>query len=334
MNGVELARAYSAEVVEPVLARELPGMPVATARLGSGSEVLGLDDEMSRDHDWGLRLTMLVAEHDVKQVEVVLEEHLPERWNDLPTRFATTFDPVVRQRVEVASPLAFAQSRTGLSLDRDPDTVEWLSLTGQAALEVVGGAVFRDDTGEMTAIRDRLGWYPGDVWNFAIAADLTRVGAELQLVGRVAERGDDVGSRVIAARLARTLMHLGFLLDREWPPYSKWLGTAFAALPGRAGVASHLESSLASDDWREREGGLAEALDELVGEPATEPFFDRPYRSVRSLAEPLLATISDSMLAGREPIGTVEQWSDSARLLMNADVRLAATRALFEQSAG
>jgi hypothetical protein len=296
--------------------------------------VLGLDDEMSRDHDWGLRLTVLVAEYDVGQVEQVLEEHLPEQWNDLPTRFATTFDPVVRQRVEVASPLAFAHSRTGLSLDRDPDTVEWLSLTGQAALEVVGGGVFRDDTGELTAIRNRLRWYPDDVWNFAVAADLTRVGEELQFVGRVAERGDDAGSRVIAARVARTLMHLGFLLDRAWPPYSKWLGTAFAALPDRADVVLSLQGALAATDWRKREAGLVAALDELVGEPATEPFFDRPYHGLRALAEPVLATITDPLLVGRVPVGTVEQWSDSVPLLMDADLRLAATRALFASTAG
>jgi hypothetical protein len=330
LNGIELARAYSAEVVEPLLAEELPGVPLATARLGSGSEVLGLDDEMSADHDWGLRLTVLVAEYDVGQVEAVLEAGLPEQWRGHPTRFATSWDPAVRQRAEVASPLGFAQSRTGLALDREPDTVEWLSLTGQAALEVTGGAVFRDDTGELAAIRNRLTWYPDDVWIYAVVADWNRIGEELQFVGRVAERHDDAGSRVIVARLARTIMHLGFLAARRWPPYSKWLGTAFAALPGMADVGAGLHRALAAGEWHEREAGLVEALDALAGEPATEPFFDRPYRGLRPLVEPLLATITDPLLVGRAPIGTVEQWSDNVALLMDGERRIAATHALFD----
>lgn len=61
LPGAELARRFSADVAEPLLSRFMPGLPYAAARLGSGSDVLGLDDEMSRDHDWGCRLTPLPA---------------------------------------------------------------------------------------------------------------------------------------------------------------------------------------------------------------------------------------------------------------------------------
>jgi len=317
-SGVELARAYSAEVVEPLLARALPDVPLASARLGSGSDVLGLDDETSQDHDWGLRLTVLVPDADVAEVDAVLEQGLPETWRELPTRFATTWEPTVRQRAEVSSPLAFAHSRTGLTLDHDPTTVEWLSLTGQAVLEVVGGPVFRDDTGELGTIRERLDWYPDDVWRFAQAADWARIGEELPFVGRTAERGDHAGSRVITARIVRTTMHLALLRARRWPPYSKWLGTAFAALPDREAVGEPLIRALRADDWRERESALAEALDALAGTTATQPFFDRPYRG-----------LADALLTDHRAIGTVEQWCDHVEVLTDADRRMAATRALF-----
>ena len=56
LRGADLARLFHTEVVGPWLARELPGLRYAAGRLGSGSDVLGLDDGTSRDHDWGCRL--------------------------------------------------------------------------------------------------------------------------------------------------------------------------------------------------------------------------------------------------------------------------------------
>lgn len=338
-NGIALARQYSAEVVEPLLTRVLPQLRFATARLGSGSDVLGLDDATSRDHDWGLRLTVLVDDEHVDRVDAVLEAELPDEWRGHPTRFATTWEPTVRQRAEVASPIGFARSRTGLTLDRPPETVGWLSLTGQAVLEVAGGAVFRDDTGELSTIREWLTWYPDDVWRFAVAADWGRIGQELPFVGRTGQLGDASGSRIVTARLAGTAMHLGFLLERRWPPYGKWLGAVFATLPHTADVAAALDRALAADDWPGREDALVEALERLAqrqGElglptlvPASEPFWDRQFRGLRGLGEVLLDTIDDDDLRRARPIGTVEQWSDSVDLLVDADRRIAATRALW-----
>ena len=35
---------------------------------------------------------------------------------------------------------------------------------------------------------------------------------------------------LIAARLVRDVMRLAFLMEREYPPYPKWFGTAFSGL--------------------------------------------------------------------------------------------------------
>lgn len=116
--GLTLSRAYDEQVVRPLLERSAPGLEHAAARLGSGSDVLGVDDEQSRDHDWGLRLTLLVEDGRAEEIDALLERELPQTWNGLPTRFATTWDPVVRQRVEVASAADFAASRLGIDAAR------------------------------------------------------------------------------------------------------------------------------------------------------------------------------------------------------------------------
>ena len=111
LRGAELARMFHAEVVGPLLARELPRLRYAAGRLGSGSDVLGLDDATSRDHDWGCRLTLLVDEPDsgvLPQVNDLLERELPEAFRGFPVRFPVTWDSSRSHRVEVATVAGFA----------------------------------------------------------------------------------------------------------------------------------------------------------------------------------------------------------------------------------
>ena len=60
-------------------------------------------------------------------------------------------------------------------------------------------------------------------------------------MGRAADRGDELGPRIIAARLVDITMHLAFVLSRRWAPYPKWRDTMFRslALPTDLGHALH-----------------------------------------------------------------------------------------------
>jgi len=334
-TGTGLAQAYHDDVVRPLLQAWRPGLPYAAARLGSGSDVLGLDDETSRDHDWGLRLTLLVDEADVAAVDTHLEAALPAEHAGLPVRFATTWDPAERHRVEVATPRGFAASRLGLDPTTDLDAAGWLALTGQSVLEVTAGPVFHDGPGELTAIRERLRWYPDDLWLHVLAAEWARVGQELPFVGRTGVRGDDAGSRVLAARLAGSLLRLGLLLERRWPPYPKWLGTAFAGTPSAATAGPHLDRALAAATWQERDAALGDACDALherqrevglpaLDGPATGPFFDRPFRGLRGVPELLRERAGDVV---RGLPAAVEQWVDGVDVLMDGPRRVALARA-------
>jgi hypothetical protein len=122
LRGAELARRFFADVVEPLLSAAVPGLRYAAARLGSGSDVLGLDDGMSRDHDWGCRLTLLVdedARDQVPRISQILEDRLPEQFGELPVRFPVTWDSSVSHKVEVATVADFAASRLGVDPTRD-----------------------------------------------------------------------------------------------------------------------------------------------------------------------------------------------------------------------
>ena len=333
MSGIELARGYWADVVRPILDRELPDVPRAAGRLGGGSDVLGLDDDTSRDHDWGLRLTLLVPAEHVRDVDQVLAASLPASYRRWPTAFPLTRDPAVRHRVEVTAPADFVRSRTGIDVGGGLTPTDWLSLTGQSVLEVTAGPIFEDTSGEITALRERLAWYPHDVWLHVLAADWTRVEQELPFVGRTGQRGDDLGSRLIAARLVTALVRLGFLLERRWPPYPKWAGTLFAGLPVAPSAAGHLASTLAAATWQERDAALGAACEALherqravglpaLDGPACEPFHGRPFTGLRlGVAGTLRAAVTDPAVRALSHRGGIEQWVDDVGTLTDKDLR-------------
>jgi hypothetical protein len=339
-EGIRLAHDYYRGVVAPLLRTRWPRLPHAAARLGSGSDVLGLDDETSRDHDWGLRLTLLVEADKVDDVSGYLEESLPDAYEGLPTRFAVSWEPTIRQRVQVATAEDFAASRLGLDVSGSLTSEDWLCLTGQALLEVTAGPVFTDTLGALTRLRQKLAWYPDDVWCHVAAADWIRLGEDLPLLGRAGHRGDDLGSRVICGRVVDTAMHLAFVLSRRWPPYPKWRGTMADRLPLAGDLLPVLTAALTAERWTERQETVARALGVLhqaqraAGLPTTEGapterFFDRPFLSVRApVPDLLLEAVSDPFLRALPPgVGSVEQWVDSVRVLTSAPDRVRTARA-------
>ncbi len=330
LPGLELSRALYEEGVAPLL----NGIPHAAARVGAGSEVLGLDTPRSTDHDWGPRLQLfLPGEHE--HVRALLEEGLPRRVRGWPTRYeAAPGDPGVhrltdgpggRHLVDVVEPGTWFTEWLGFDPSTGVTTADWLATPTQRLAGAVGGAVFHDGVGELTAARRSLRWYPTDVWRYVLACQWSRIAQEEPFVGRCAEAGDELGARVVAARLVRDLMRLCLLLARRYPPYSKWLGSAFSALPEAAEVGPVLRRVLASPDpqhdlaeayrlvavWQNRTG-LAEELS-----PEPRPFHARPYPVLDAArySGALLARVGDPALAGRPPVGSVDQFVDGTDAL-------------------
>ncbi|HVU78532.1 MAG TPA: DUF4037 domain-containing protein [Gaiellaceae bacterium] len=201
-------------------------------------------------------------------------------------------------------------------------------LAADAAAAPAGGdrgAVFADD-GRLGPVRERLAWYPDDPWLWQLAAQWRRIAQEESFAGRAAERGDELGSRLVTARLARDVVRLCFLLERRYAPYAKWLGTAFAELELAREVGPALEAALAARSWPAREDGLVAALEAVARrqvevtpgpEPAAHAYFGRPFRVIGGdrFAEACLARVADPALRTLPPIGAVDQLTDSTDVL-------------------
>lgn len=318
--GIELGRRLHGEAVAPLLRARLPGVPYAAALLGRGSEVLGFDTARSTDHDWSARVLVFLGPGDAERhgpaLAGLLARELPATFLGHPTR------PVV-------APLnAWLVRHLGFDPTASVGTADWLATPTQALAEFTGGAVYHDGLGGLTAARAALAWYPDDVWRYVLAAQWRRISEEEAFVGRTGEVGDELGSAVLAGRLVRDLLRLHLLLRRRYPPYGKWLGSAFAALDGAAALAEPLRAALAATDWRARERHLAAGYEAAAAaqnatglaaavDPATRPFHDRPYRVLHAerFSTALRAAIGDPALRARPRTGAIDQFVDGVAVL-------------------
>jgi hypothetical protein len=362
--GLELARLYYAEVVRPLLDNECPGLEHSAALIGSGSEVLGFDSPRSTDHDWGPRLQIFIADDAADQaglVSAILAARLPAEFRGYPTAFPAsgTVFRLSAHWVTVAGLRSWLTGTLGFDPAADINLLDWLSAPTQVLAEVTGGAVFHDGLargasssqpgkggGALTAVRSALAWYPRDIWLYVMACQWQRVGQEEAFPGRCAEAGDDLGSALITARLARDLVRLVLLMQRRYPPYSKWLGSAFARTAAATELAPLLTAAVAAATWPERERNLASAyeaaarLHNAIGvtpplDPAARPtYYDRPYRVIEAerFARALREQISDERVRALPLIGAVDQFIDSTDAIGNGAVLHSAVAAALTGS--
>ncbi len=346
--GLQLSRAFYIEAVQPLLA----DVRHSAARIGSGSEVLGFDTPRSADHEWGPRLEVFLSPAGagrIPELDRRLAERLPRTFHGWSTHFEiiegdhvgrmTPADGRVRHRVDIATVDGWLE-RLGADPRAGLTPADWMALATQSLAEVTGGAVFHDGLGELEPVRAALSWYPPDVWRYVLACQWQRIAQEEAFVGRAGEVGDELGSAVVAARLVRDLMRLALLLHRRYPPYSKWLGSAFAALPAAGALDPVLRGALAATGWREREQHLAAAYEALATaqnetglaaavDPTTRPYFSRPFRVLKAdrVADALLDAITDPAVSALPRVGAIDQHADSTDLLTDAPRRRAVSRA-------
>ncbi len=328
--GLQLAREFYAAAVRPLLEERFPQVPYAAALIGPGSEVAGFDTSRSTDHDWGPRLQVFLLDSDAARraapVTAMLAGRLPESFRGYPVAFPVTREPdgTARHRVEVTGLGAWLGAHLGFDPRQAVTLLDWLAVPAQRLAEFTTGEVFHDGPGELTRARDTLAWYPHDVWLYLLACQWRRIEQEEPFPGRCAEADDDLGSVIVTARLARDLIRLCLLMHRRYPPYGKWLGTAFARLPGTGGLTASLKAAISTDSWPGRERHLREvyeavaALHNQLGltpplDTRTRYFHDRPYRVIGAarFTAALREAITDPQLRRLPHTGAIDQFTDS-----------------------
>jgi len=352
LSGRELSRRFYWEAVRPLLDRFYADLPHAAALLGSGSEVMGFDTSMSMDHDWFPKVLIFLRdqEADLKEpIREMLRQNLPHRFLDFGVSSAPVEEePVTRVMVErTGGPVehnvfpvtlrGFARQWLDWDIGQPLEVVDWLTITAQTLRMMTAGAVHYDGVGELTAFRNKLAWYPHEIWLYLLASAWKRIGEEEHLMPRAGFIGDELGSALMGSRLVRDVMNLCFLMEKQYAPYPKWFGTAFRQLRCSTDLEPILWRAQQASTWQEREAALGEAYIYLrrwhnrlgITEPLPEElssFFGRPFRVIwgSKTAEAILKTLTDPeviRIAQKGLIGGIDQFSDSTDLRSNVTWR-------------
>lgn len=231
---VDISRAFFREHVLPVFVREFPGETAQTTfgLFGYGSDVLGMDDEYSRDHNWGIRINALMPEelYQPRHAEIMqrVSSQMPMTWRGhaLQHGFANTFG------LELASLEGHLLRTIGIAHPPQTDA-EWLAIPEEDISHVIAGEVWHDPQGSFSAVRETLKAYYPEPVRLRRIAHWARYysGMGAYALKRAILRGNDYYANITFTRAMRLGVQLAFLLDRRYFPYDKWTFAFFEKLP-------------------------------------------------------------------------------------------------------
>jgi hypothetical protein len=331
------------------LSKQFPRLPFSAALIGWGSEVLGFDTPMSRDHHWGPRVLLFVNDEDSSrfkdEISRALSDNLPYEFLGYSTNYSKPDSNGVRyalkikrgpvnHMVQIFTLKSFFEARLGFDPSKTIEVIDWLTVPQQRLLEVVSGEMYHDGLGKLRKIRNKLNYYPKQIWLYMLAAQWTKISQEEAFVGRAGDAGDELGSTIVAARLVREIIKLAFLMEKQYAPYSKWLGTAFSRLKIANKLTPVLQEVLTSETWKAREKKLAQAYSIVATQHnalrITKPlptrvtkYYDRPFLVIHgdSFASSIREAIRDPAVKRLTPnIGSVDQFIDSHDVLQQVSL--------------
>lgn len=253
MKGLELSRKFY-EQCRPALMAEIPDiMSLAAVGLaGEGSECFGMDDEFSRDHDFGPGFCLWLPEKtllaNMERIENAIAR-LPLEFMGYPSRM-----PKAARNGRIG-PLAiekFYEFFTGIK--HPPATLEqWLAMRECQLAAAVNGEVFEDNGGQFSQWRNiLLDFYPQDVFLKKLAANVMLAAQSGQYnLPRTLQRGDGPSAMLAKARFAEAALAMVYLFNRRYMPFYKWAPKMAGSLPILGEKAAELLDFLAASRSRD-----------------------------------------------------------------------------------
>lgn len=234
MKGLELSQKYYEEYGRPMITERFPEIADQTAAglVGYGSECLGFDDEISRDHDYGPSFCIWLPRETYQHCGTAMQaayDALPKTFWGYPERVEQEQG---KGRVGVLCLEDFYRGILGRETLPESDA-QWLMIPEEALATAVNGSVFEDRLGQFRAMREGLlAYYPESVWRRKLADALAKAAQAGQYnYARAMRRGERVAAELALSEFVRESMHLVYLLNRTYTPFYKWMHRGLRTLP-------------------------------------------------------------------------------------------------------
>ncbi len=322
---ISASRSFFHEILLPLLRREYPAETAQTAFgvFGYGSEVMGMDDEYSSDHHWGIRINAVMPDilfqGGGKDIAQAIAPGLPESYRGFS----------VREGFSGGTGLSItaleSYLKTTIGIDHPPQTyTDWLGAPEEDIIHVINGEIWLDELGIYSAVRKTLaGYYPEPVRLRRIAhwcRYFSGMGA--YALKRAILRDNEYYATIVFARAVRWAVQLAFMLEKQYYPYDKWTHAFFQRLPRLYAPLGPLvaESVRLSTPWErklELLNRMADVLDSYMvadGIIAPHPKFAESPTSGYRLLEHAYAEILHGLpadLRGLTPVWEQIYWEQN-----------------------
>ncbi len=251
MRGLEISREYYKEFGEPMLASDFAGERdrIAVGLVGEGSECLGYDDTISRDHDFDPGFCLFITEEDERRFGFRLERayaKLPKEYMGLRRSIVS---PVGGGRRGVITIKDFYTRHLGAP--NAPDTAErWLYTPSSSLLAASNGEVFADPLGKFSAVRDILSrGYPEDIRRKKLAAHTVFMAQSGQYnFARCVSRGEEGAAQLAVFEFVKHTISAIYLLNNRYEPFYKWVYRGLSELSILGSIGDALEYITVTDN--------------------------------------------------------------------------------------
>jgi hypothetical protein len=291
MKGLELCRKYYEKYGAGMIEEEFPELVhrAAAGLAGEGSECLGYDDEVSRDHDFEPSFCVWLTDSDFDKYSFSLSR----AYSSLPREFmgiSRTIDtPTGGKRRGVMRISDFYKRFLGSAAA--PETpAHWLALPEYALRAATSGEVFRDDLGEFSAVRNALKkGYPEDVRLKKLASALIVASQSGEYnFERCLAHGESGAAQLAIFTFVKYIAAAIYLLNNAYMPFYKWIYRGMSELTVLSDLTDVLafltETGNSEKEANAKKGIISDLVRAVTGELSNQGLTKKRYQSFEESA--------------------------------------------------